>query len=82
MLDSRVILHQNAHRILKELQRSSEVLETTLAEFTQLFVRAAAEIFRKLCNSSERVGRKICVIPTQDAIFLKKIESNTELINL
>ena len=45
MLDSRVILHQNAHRMLKELQRSSEVCETTLAEFTQLFVRAARRNF-------------------------------------
>ena len=69
MLDSRVILHSNAHRIRKELQRSSEVCATTPAEFTQLFVRAAAEKFQKLCNLFARVGRKNCVIPTLDACF-------------
>ena len=47
-LDSRVILHSNARRLGKELQRSSAVRATTLAEFTQLLCARRAEIFRKL----------------------------------
>ena len=49
-LDSRVILHSNARRLEKELQRSSAVRATTLAEFTQLLCARRAEIFRKLRN--------------------------------
>ena len=44
-LDPRIILHENSHRLGIELQRSSEVCETTLAEFTQIFVRAARRFF-------------------------------------
>ena len=46
-LDSRVILHSNARRLDKKLQRSSAVRATTLAEFTQLLCARRAEIFRK-----------------------------------
>ena len=79
-LDSRVILHSNARRLGKELQRSSAVRATTLAEFTQLLRARRAEKFRGLCNSFARVGRKICVIPTRDA-FLFESECNTDSIN-
>ena len=79
-LDSRFILHQNAHRLGQELQRSSALRATTLAEFTQLLRARRAEKFRGLCNSFARVGRKICVIPTRDA-FLFESECNTDSIN-
>ena len=64
----------------KELQRRSAVRATTLAEFTQLFCARRAEIFRGLCNSFARVGRKICVIPTLDA-FLFQSQCNADSIN-
>ena len=79
-LDSRVILHQNARRLGQELQRSSALRATTLAEFTQLLRARRAEKFRGLCNSFARVGRKFCVIPTRDA-FLFESECNTDSIN-
>ena len=79
-LDSRFILHQNAHRLGQELQRSSALRATTLAEFTQLLRARRAEKFRGLCNSFARVGRKFCVIPTRDA-FLFESECNTDSIN-
>ena len=79
-LDSRVILHSNAQRLGKELQRSSAVRATTLAEFTQLLCARRAEIFRGLCNSFARVGRKICVIPTLDAFFFGS-ECNADSVN-
>ena len=68
-LDPRIILHENSHRLGIELQRSSEVCETTLAEFTQLLCARRAKIFRDLGNFFARVGRKICVTPTLDACF-------------
>ena len=64
----------------KELQRSSAVRATTLAEFTQLLCARRAEKFRGLCNSFARVGRKICVIPTLDAFFFGS-ECNADSIN-
>ena len=68
-LDPRIILHENSHRLGIELQRSSEVCETTLAEFTQLSCARRAKIFRDLGNFFARVGHKICVTPTLDACF-------------
>ena len=79
-LDSRVIFHWNACRLGDELQRSSALRATTLAEFTQLLRARRAEKFRGLCNSFARVGRKFCVIPTRDA-FLFESECNTDSIN-
>ena len=79
-LDSRVILHQNARRLGKELQRSFAVRATTLAEFTQLLCAWRAENFRELCNFFARVGRKICVIPTLHAFFFG-YECNADSIN-
>ncbi len=79
-LDSRVILHSNARRLGKELQRSSAVRATTLAEFTQLLCARRAKIFRDLGNFFARVGRKICVIPTLDA-FAFGSECNADSTN-
>ena len=69
-LDPRIILHENSHRLEKELQRGSEGFEKTVVEFTQLLCARRAKIFRDLGNFLiffARVGRKICVIPTLDA---------------
>ena len=83
-LDSRFILHQNAHRLGQELQRSSALRATTLAEFTQLLCARRAEIlfeiFPELCNSFARVGRKFCLIPTLDAFFFGS-ECNADWTN-
>ena len=70
-LDARppIVLHENSHRLEKELQRSSEVCETTLAEFTQLLCARRVKNFRDLGNFFARVKRKICVTPTLDACF-------------
>ena len=79
-LDSRVILHSNAHRLGKELQQNSAVCATTLAEFTQLLCARRAENFRRLCNFFARIRRKICVTPMLDAFFFGS-ECNTDSIN-
>ena len=51
-LNSRVILHSNAHGPGSELlQRISAVRAATLAELTQLLCARRAEIYRKLRNS-------------------------------
>ena len=80
-LDSRFILHQNAHRLGQELQRSSVLRATTLAESTQLLRALRAE---KKCGDfatlSRELGGKICGIPTLDAILFES-ECNTDSIN-
>ena len=70
-LDSRFILHSNAHRLGKELQQNFAVCATTLAEFTQFLCAQRAENFREICNSFARVGREICVISTLDVFFFQ-----------
>ena len=47
---------------------------------SRTFCARRAEIFRGLCNSFARVGRKICVIPALDAFFFGS-ECNADSIN-